>query len=595
MPRRSSGPAAELFGEGWTRIRGRGSVSGRTSRLSGQRPSARISRAAQMIRAAQGHRAAVFKFIRKGGCHTGSQLRSQLTYLTTKSSLIFDAEGEFDGRQVLSAAEIQAVAQRFEDGWTKTRELTLGHTSHLLMSFPIGTKAEDVREIVRGICDETLRGEGAHFDYLVAVHTDRAHPHAHIIVNRQSPDGELFSLRRDHHFSYQVFREAMVEHGERHGVRLEATQRLDRGIITYAAHSEEVHQAREEHRTPVERHRYGQDLERALEHVASATWTYRGLAAEASAEGFEEVSEALMRASTLLAHQGAILPTREVYMAQDDTAFYSLVEDFSRSVRDLEDHIATARPAERPRLELGLNEVLTSVSELHPLGANTPALREAATTDGLYSRGRINAEALDQFDSPRERAALETALRGTGISSEEIVARLRVGADNAALEQHWLASDVRATAAHLGAEVSLDRRTEEARERVLDALDSAHERLERVLVSAGVLQDALQQSQADHAAEHVIQQRAAEVVEVASQADPATISVLRDYLERTLTSEQIERLAAGNTEVLAELDQDELIRSLGTQGMPAHEDVSHGSRHALRESHDHEEEGPIHE
>lgn len=321
----------------------------------------------------------------------------------------------------------------------------------------------------------------------------------------------------------------MVEHGERHGAHLEATQRLDRGIITYAAHSEEVHQAREEHRAPIERHRYGQDLERALEHVASAAWTYRGLAAEASAEGFEEVSEALMRASTLLAHQGAILPTREVYMAQDDTAFYSLVEDFSRSVRDLEEHIATARPAERPRLELGLNEVLTSVSELHPLGANTPALREAATMDGLYSRGRINAEALDQLDEPREWAALETALRGTGISSEEIVARLRVGADNAALEQHWLASDVRATAAHLGEDVSLDRRTE-VQERVLDALDSAHERLERVLVSAGILHDALQQRQADHAGEHVIQQRAAEVVEAVSQTDPATISSLRDYM-----------------------------------------------------------------
>ncbi|MEE4212500.1 MAG: hypothetical protein V2I43_24915, partial [Parvularcula sp.] len=66
----------EVFREGWSKIRG--STQGLGSK---QR---------QMVRAARGHRAAVFKAIRGGGTHTKAQLARQLEYLTTKSSHIID-------------------------------------------------------------------------------------------------------------------------------------------------------------------------------------------------------------------------------------------------------------------------------------------------------------------------------------------------------------------------------------------------------------------------------------------------------------------------------------------------------------------------
>ena len=108
----------------------------------------------------------------------------------------------------------------------------LGHTSHLLMAFPIGTHGEDVAEITREICERFFQGEGSHFDYIAAVHEDRDHPHAHIVLNRRSKDGEFFFLKEGHHFNYDSFREAMVEVSDRYGLRLEATRKLERGIIT---------------------------------------------------------------------------------------------------------------------------------------------------------------------------------------------------------------------------------------------------------------------------------------------------------------------------------------------------------------------------
>lgn len=611
MPRRSLGPAADLFGEGWSRVRGRGAGLSWASASDAPfgRASARIGRSAQMVRAARGYKPAIFKAIRKGGCHTPAQLHSQLTYLLTKSSLIFDARGEHDDRTTLTAPEIKALAQRFADEWDPRRTPKLGHTSHLLMAFPIGTKPQHVREIVGAICDRFFQGEGAQFDYVVAIHQDRAHPHAHIVLNRHSPDGEMFYLKRGHHFSYELFREAMVEEGDRWGLRLEATRRLDRGLLTRTATSADVQQAREDGREPFERERAGTDLRRALEHVAQASLTYRGLAAEASAEGFEEVSHALLRASALLARNGAVLPTQEIYMARDETGFDQLLQEFSRNVRALEDRIRAAAPAERPRLEQGLSEVLASVSDLHPLGADSALLREPATGQGLYSRDRINADALDRLDEPRRRAALDAALQRTGLSSDEIVARLRIGAGSAALEQHWVASDVRATAAYLMGQGGPEgRRVEPDDDRVLDALEAAHLRLESALVDAGVLHEVQDTRERPQGLQAALDRLRARLPEAAAFADAETLETLRDTLQRVLTPAQIERLARGDEEVIADLSRTlnevapPLTREEGTDPVrsrtedhatPVHR-LAEAMGEARRQRESHEDEGPIH-
>ena len=90
----------EIFRDGWSRIRG--SIQG-----------LQASRQRQLVRAAAGHRAAVFKAIRGGGTMTRSQLMNQLDYLTTKSSHIVDSSGFLDGKTKLEATEIKDLTERF--------------------------------------------------------------------------------------------------------------------------------------------------------------------------------------------------------------------------------------------------------------------------------------------------------------------------------------------------------------------------------------------------------------------------------------------------------------------------------------------------
>jgi len=465
---RRASPA--LFDRDWSRVSG--SWQG-------------LSRNAQKVRAARGYAPAIFKPISKGGCHTGAQLRAQLTYLTTKSSHILDSRGTHDGKKTLTEAEIDRVARRFENQWGERHSPKLGHTSHLLMAFPVGTKGEEVRDITQTVCEKFFQGEGSHFDYIAAIHQDRAHPHAHIVLNRRSKDGEMFFLGKDHHFNYDAFREAMVEAAQVHGIRLEATRRLDRGVTTYRAEIGEVFRAREDNRRPVERQRTGADLDAALRQVALNALTYRGLAAEASRSNFSDVADALERASTILAYGDQIQSDGVLYMSDDETAFDTLMTEFSQNIRQIEAAIDKAPAAERPVIERKLTDVLASVAHLNPLGDRSAALIDAPSRDGIYARPNTREDQFARLDTDEVKAKLTEALKGSGIDVDAVTARLREGAGNAALERQWLAQDLQAIAKA----ADLDFEKPEDREKALDRLEAVHVRLGDVLTGAQVLRE----------------------------------------------------------------------------------------------------------
>jgi type IV secretion system T-DNA border endonuclease VirD2 len=463
---RGAGPA--LFDRDWSRVSG--SWQG-------------LAKGAQMVRAARGYSTAIFKPISKGGCHTGAQLRTQLTYLTTKSSHILDSRGTHDCKKTLTEAEIERVARRFENQWGERHSPKLGHTSHLLMAFPVGTKGEEVRDITQAVCERFFQGEGSQFDYIAAIHQDRAHPHAHIVLNRRSKDGEMFFLGKDHHFNYDAFRVAMVEAAQVHGIRLEATRRLDRGVTTYRAEIDEIYKAREEGRPSVERQRTGADLAAALEAVGRNALVYRGLAAEASRSNFEDLAEALERASTLLASGSSIQSDGAIYMSDDETAFDTLITEFSQNIRQIEAAIDREPATERPEIERKLTDVLASVAHLNPLGDRSSALIDAPSRDGIYARPNVSEDHLARLDEGELKEKLAEALQGTGIDADAVAARMREGAGNAALERQWLAQDLRAIAK----DGDLDLEKAEDREDALDRLEAVHVRLGDVLTGAQVL------------------------------------------------------------------------------------------------------------
>ena len=459
----------EVFRDGWSRVRG--SMQG-----------LHVAKQSQLTRAAAGHRPAVFKAIRGGGTHTKSQLANQLDYLTTKSTHIVDSSGFLDGKTKLEAGDIKDLTERFAKRWDAGFKPKLGQTTHMLMSFPIGTRGEDVRDIATDVAERFFQTEEGHFDYILAVHEDRDHPHAHLVLNRRSQEGEFFFLGRNHRFNYDDFRLAMVEEAEKYGVRLEATRRVDRGAVHYPARTSEVYAAKEEGRAPRERERVGQDLTRTLAEIANTRTVYHSLAAEASREAREDIAAALFRAGVVLAHGGQVDRTGDVYMAEDQS-FEDLRSLYAEKLARVQGMIAEKSDAERPVLEKRLIEIQTQVQHMQPLGLRSSTLSDAPSEGGVYSEANIQESQLERLAEPRLRSRIDAALRGTGISTSQVVARIETGASNAALEHQWIADDLSKVAE--ARDLNLERRAD--LEQARDILNDVHVELGTLLERENVL------------------------------------------------------------------------------------------------------------
>jgi type IV secretion system T-DNA border endonuclease VirD2 len=468
----------EVFRDGWSRIRG--SMQG-----------LHVAKQKQLVRAAAGHRPAVFKAIRGGGTHTKSQLMNQLDYLTTKSTHIVDSSGFLDGKSKLEAREIKDLTERFAKRWEGGFKPKLGQTTHMLMSFPVGTRGEDVRDIATDVAERFFQTDEGHFDYIIAVHEDRDHPHAHLVLNRRSQEGEFFFLGRNHRFNYDDFRLAMVEEAEKHGVRLEATRRVDRGVVHYSARTSEVYAAKEEGRAPMERERVGQDLTRTLAEIANTKTIYHSLAAEASREAREDIADALFRAGEVLARGRQVDRTGDVYMAEDQS-FEDLRSLYAEKLARVQGMIVEKPDAERPALEKSLNAIQAQVQHMQPLGLRSTTLSDAPSEGGVYSEVNIQQSQLERLTEPRLRSRIDTALRGTGISTTEVVARMEAGASTAALEHQWIADDLSKVAE--ARDLNLERRAD--LEQARDILNDVHVELgtllerEKVLRRDGVIEEA---------------------------------------------------------------------------------------------------------
>ena len=459
----------EVFREGWSRIRG--SMQG-----------LHVAKQSQLVRAAAGHRPAVFKAIRGGGTHTKSQLMNQLEYLTTKSTHIVDSSGFLDGKARLEARDIKDLTERFAKRWDVGFKPKLGQTTHMLMSFPIGTRGEDVRDIATDVAERFFQTGEGHFDYIIAVHEDRDHPHAHLVLNRRSQEGEFFFLGRNHRFNYDDFRLAMVEEAEKYGVRLEATRRVDRGVVHYPARTREVYAAKDEGRAPRERERVGADLTRTLAEIANTRTVYHSLAAEASREAREDIAAALFRAGEVLAHGGQVDRTGDVYMAEDQS-FEDLRTLYAEKLARVQGMIAEKSDAERPVLEKRLIEIQSQVQHMQPLGLRSSTLSETPSEGGIYSEANIDASQRERLAEPDLRSRIDAALRGTGISTSEVVARIETGASNAALEHQWIADDLSKVAK--ARELNLERRAD--LEQVRNILNDVHVALGTLLERKNVL------------------------------------------------------------------------------------------------------------
>ena len=558
-----AGVSTKLFEDGWDKIKGGRQLSG----------------ARHMARAAQGASPAFFKMIRTGGCASKGQLSSQFNYLFSKSVDVHDSRGLLDGEKRLTPEQIERAVSRWTDDWRG--QMNAARTSHMVMSFPRGAKPTHVSLIAGEICKEKL---GGRFDYMIAVHTDspNKNPHAHIIVNRRGREsGDYFTLRQGTEYTYQSFKEAMVDHAARYGIQLEATTRLQRGHINYPPTDGEWLRAKEKAVTtgtafeaPSGKPRTGDALSRATEEVRDWSLRYRDLASYASQANLQDLSTAFEKASAVLSQGGVIVSKGEPYMSvQDD--FDKAADGLRRAVDDAEVRIADAAPNQRPAMERKLSEALSSVEHMQPLGTRSRDLSEAASEEGIYSAQ--NVQEVNTRFALEGRDKLSAALDGTGIDPVEVEARMRVAANSAALESRWVQQDLQAVADLRG----LDLRDDAQLQQAIAVVDTAYDRVaadygvddaiyQRAAAQRGA---AIETSEPGHDAAAQIerireadaQERApvtsigsrdgagTDHAELARYANPVGAEderKLREAIERSLTREELAALKNGDAAVL---------------------------------------------
>ena len=176
----------------------------------------------------------------------------------------------------------------------------------------------------------------------------------------------------------------------------------------------------------------------------------------------------------------------------EDQSFEDLRSLYAEKLARVQGMIAEKSDAERPVLEKRLIEIQTQVQHMQPLGLRSSTLSETPSEGGIYSEANIDASQRERLAEPDLRSRIDAALRGTGISTSEVVARIETGASNAALEHQWIADDLSKVAE--ARDLNLERRAD--LEQARDILNDVHVELgtllerEKVLRRDGVIEEA---------------------------------------------------------------------------------------------------------
>jgi hypothetical protein len=283
------------------------------------------AKARNQMRIALGSRSAFIKRIGRGGTHTKRQLGNQLDYLFSKATSVFGSQVEIEPDALsLTPDERKGIVVEWSSEWRGSTKN--GQTTHLILSYPADTPYSDALNIAQDWCAEMFE-EREHGDdewaYVAALHTDRANPHVHVIVNNRGLDGSWFYMAKNHDFNYQDMRERYAEIAADYGILLDTSTRLERGILTYGVSRAELERAEREGRTVREKPLQGQALKDGLAQIRETRGVLRNLIENLRMQNKTDLLERFESAEAILAQGGVIeqQPHRQV-LARGDVLYH---------------------------------------------------------------------------------------------------------------------------------------------------------------------------------------------------------------------------------------------------------------------------------
>lgn len=436
------------------------------------------TRASQLWRFSVGSNAAVLKKIGKGGTANAKELAAQMDYLFSKSASIFGNGVVLDAdAKGLTKDERNDIVGDWVEDWRGSPKN--GHTTHLLMSFPSHVRPEKAKLIAEAWAFEMFQS-GEHQDdvwsYVAALHTDKAHPHVHMVINnRGTVNDSWFFMAKEHVFNLEVMKERMVAIAAEEGVFLDATSRAERGLLTYGPSRAEIERARAEGRAPEERLREGKALDDALATMARTADAMRSLSHVAALTGLPEIGEKIAKAEQAL-RRGGVLQPFPGDVATVERA--DLDRHFSGWMADAEGKIRKMPVAERKEMRDELYGYAIDIAK--GLGdARGAQLLQMLPQTELYATG-LEGDRLTQGRKavdlqPGASDRLKNDIVGIavalGLSADRMAERLETGAADAWEERNWVRTDL----ATLSGRRRADLRNPDQSRKVVDDLEGFYE------------------------------------------------------------------------------------------------------------------------
>ena len=438
------------------------------------RPSTR-----NIVKASQGSRAAVFKRIRNGGCKTKKSMGAQLDYVNDKAIFTYSTmTNSLVASEILTEGQKESIVEQWSATWNGTSKL--GFTSHMLLSFPKDVTAEQVRDIAMDWCEHFFESGyyGDEWDYVLAVHTDREHPHAHILLNNRGNDqGLWFACWAEGVMSPQLMREKQAEIAETYGVALDATTRLERGIFAKPAGLEEIYAAKAEGRVASEIALTGQEKAMAQAAMVEFAKDYRDVADTLDRADKSHLSKAVSEmAKSLDVGKEWKIEKEDIDMAEINTVGEA-IEFAEMRIDAIQEKAAGLGEPDRSQFEIKAAPVIASLSQMVP---------------GPELRTRYNEELVDPYppgvngdgiatalvEGRRSDALKETLEYGAslGLNTADTLARLEAGGTrNHGLAQDWVERDL--TAILAAQDIEMVTATPEQIDEAVEQLDAFQLRL----------------------------------------------------------------------------------------------------------------------
>jgi type IV secretion system T-DNA border endonuclease VirD2 len=185
---------------------------------------------------------AIVRVIPGGGTTNAAQIVNQWNYISRKGDVALERSDRYLDAAPVRPDDIPQLSEDWENhaavypGIVRADGTRRDITTHIVASLPhdANNDLENAKATLRAFAFEMFGSgrNGGQWDYFTAFHTDKDHPHLHIVLNRMSHEGRWLKISRRHPFmNYDNIRAVMADVAERHGFNLDSTTRAERGII----------------------------------------------------------------------------------------------------------------------------------------------------------------------------------------------------------------------------------------------------------------------------------------------------------------------------------------------------------------------------